>query len=195
MTSTQKSWLIITAPPAGYRKWHVLYFDELLLAASKYTAPKSSIKSLDHGQNCVFSSNRVNIEVWQRIILHQRTWFCHKSSVQCPITAKTSLSSSETKPEQLYVSIFAQCHSANYWFAMKQEVLCKSTLHYHNRLQITDPWSQSWPEQIHILILVQGHSAIYWSVWKLSCGNIVQLTLNCSRYIRASTWTDLWVCM
>ena len=88
MTSTQKSWLKITAPPAGYRKWHVLYFDELFLASSQYTAQKSSVKSLDHGQNCDNSSRRVNIEVWRRIIPRQRRRCCHNSSVQCPITAK-----------------------------------------------------------------------------------------------------------
>ena len=88
MTSTQKSWLKITAPPGGNRKWHVLYFDELLLAALNYTAQKSSVKSLDHDQNCDISSSRVNIEVWRRIIPRQRTRCCHNSSVQCPITAK-----------------------------------------------------------------------------------------------------------
>ena len=65
-----------------------LYFDELLLAALQYTAQKSSVKSLDHGQNCDISSTRVNIEVWRRIIPRRRTRCCHYSSVQCPITAK-----------------------------------------------------------------------------------------------------------
>ena len=43
---------------------------------------------------------------------------------------QTLVSWSETKPVQLHVSIFPHCHSATYWFAMKQEVLWKSTLHY-----------------------------------------------------------------
>lgn len=88
MTATKKLWQKITAPPGGNRKWHVLYFDELLLAALQYAAQKTSVKSFDHGHNCDISSNRVNIEVQRRIIPRQRTRCCHNSSVQCPITAK-----------------------------------------------------------------------------------------------------------
>ena len=88
MTSTHKSWLKITAPPAGYRKWNILYFDELLLAALQYTAQMSRDKSLDHGQNCDISSNRVNIEVRRRFILRQRRRCFHNSTVHCPITIK-----------------------------------------------------------------------------------------------------------
>lgn len=88
MTSTQKLWLEITAPPGGYRKWHVLYFDELLLADLQYTAQIRSVKSLDHGQNCDVSSNRVNIDVRRRIFLRQRTRCYHNSTVHCPITTK-----------------------------------------------------------------------------------------------------------
>ena len=101
MTSTQKSWFEITAPPGGYRKWHVLYFDELLLAALQYTAQMTSVKSLDQGQNCDISSNHVNIDVWRRIILRQTRRCFHKSTVHCPITTtllshdnSTSLNSS-----------------------------------------------------------------------------------------------------
>ena len=88
MTSTHKSWLKMTAPPAGYRKWHVLYFDELLLAALQYTAQMSSVKSLDHGQYFDISSNRVNLEVRQRIILRQRRRCYHNSTVHCAVPAK-----------------------------------------------------------------------------------------------------------
>ena len=129
-SATQKSWLKITAPPAGYRKWHVLYFDELFLASLQYTAQKSSLKSLDHGQNCDNSSSRVNIEVWRRIIPRQRTRCCHNSSVQCPITAKLlcpdqrpSLNSSMC---QYFLSVIAPPTDST----LKQEVLCKSTLYY-----------------------------------------------------------------
>ena len=54
------------------------------------------------------------------------------SLLQCAVSyhRHTSVSWSETKPEQLYVSIFPHCHSATCWFTLKQEVLCKSTLHY-----------------------------------------------------------------
>ena len=88
MTSTQKSLLKMTAPPAGYRKWHVLYFDELLLAALQYTAQMSSVKSLDHDHYFDISSNRVNVEVWRRIILRQRTRCYHNSTVHCAGPAK-----------------------------------------------------------------------------------------------------------
>ena len=133
MTSTQKSLLKMTAPPAGYRKWHVVHFDELLLAALQYTAQMSSVKSLDHGHYFDISSNRVNLEVRRRIILRQRTRCYHNSTVHCAVPAKLLSKWSESKPETaLCVNISPQCHSATYWFAMKQEVLCKSTRHYPN---------------------------------------------------------------
>ena len=78
-------WLIVTAPLAADRKWHVLYFDALLLAGLQYTAQMSSDKSLDNGQHCDFSSNRVNIEVRRRLILCQS---CRNSTVHCPISTK-----------------------------------------------------------------------------------------------------------
>ena len=89
MTSTQKSWLKITAPPGGYRKWHVFIL--------WWTAPRCfTTKQLKRAQSShwimirilTFTQGRVNIEVWRRIIPRQRTRCCHNSSVQCPITAK-----------------------------------------------------------------------------------------------------------
>ena len=111
MTTAQKAWLEITAPPGGNMKWHVLYFDELLLAALQYTAQMSSVKSLDQCQNCNISSNRVNIDVRRRIFLRQRTRCCHNSTLHCPITTKllshdksTSLNSSMC---QYFLSVIA----------------------------------------------------------------------------------------
>ena len=130
MTFTQKLWPKITAPPGGNRKLHV--FILWWIAPGRFTIYSSKEVSQVIGpwSELWNSSNPVNIEVWRRIIPRQRRRCRHNSSVQVSYYRQTSGSWSETKLEQLYVSIFPQCHSATSWFTLKQEVLCKSTLHY-----------------------------------------------------------------
>ena len=62
-------WLIITALPAGDRKWHVLYFDELLLAALQYAAQMSSVKSWDHGLNCSRQGSTSRDGLWYILLI------------------------------------------------------------------------------------------------------------------------------
>ena len=96
MTSTQKSWLKMTAPPGGNRKCLVFCMSYTWMYSSSPTA-RSHVKLYQMGLKtlimkaydyCDFSSNRVNIEVRRRIILRQRTQCFHNSTVHCPITIK-----------------------------------------------------------------------------------------------------------
>ena len=55
-----------------------------------------------HGQNCDISSNRVNLEVRQRLILRQRRQSCYNSTVHCPISTK--MLSHDQNPGLLLIS-------------------------------------------------------------------------------------------